>query len=336
MLVSVVCPFYNESAFIVSAARKMIAALEKQVPEWELILVNDGSQDDSLNKLLDSLKENDHKVSVLSCEQNQGRGRALMNGIQASKGDIIVTTEADGSWGEDIVQRLVSELTTHPEIHFVIASPNLPGGGLENVPWRRRVLTGIGNKLIGMFFDSNISMNTGMTRAYRREVIQPLEVWENGKEFHLEVLLKLINLGFSAREIPAKITWPIAKSNKKEAPKRASSTKIFKTIGTHLRFIAIARPTVYFAVLAIISLVVSCLFMLVAVINLMQGGPAVFYAIIGVLMFVISLVFVSFSVLFVKLGEVIREDWAKSYRDQGYPIPPSIHPAQRVPSGNSS
>ena len=46
-----------------------------------------------------------------------------------------------------------------------------------------------------------------MTRAYRKNVIQPLVTFENGKEFHLEVLLKLNILGFRIGEIPAVLEW---------------------------------------------------------------------------------------------------------------------------------
>lgn len=247
MKISIVCPFYNEEAIIAAATKRMIGNLDKQIDAWELILVNDGSRDCSLEVLLASLNPQQLKrVRVISCPVNQGRGRALKNGIDAAIGDVIVTTEADCSWGDDIVLRLVNELTAHPEAHFIVASPHLPGGGLVNVPLRRRLLTAIGNRLIRAFFTSKVTMNTGMTRAYRREVVQPLEVWENGKEFHLEVLLKLVGLGFRVREIPACITWQEHKLAAPGSAKRVSSTRIFKTIGTHMRFLAIAKPTQYF------------------------------------------------------------------------------------------
>jgi hypothetical protein len=117
-----------------------------------------------------------------------------------------VTTEADCSWGDDVALRLVEELRSHPEADFVIASPHLPGGGLVRVTPHRVALTRLGNRLIYAFFEPSITMNTGMTRVYRKGVIQPLVTAEDGKEFHLEVLLKLITLGFRARS--ATITWP--------------------------------------------------------------------------------------------------------------------------------
>ena len=54
MKVSVVSPFYNEENIIVSSTKRMMNNLTHQFSDWELILVNDGSQDNSLQKILDS------------------------------------------------------------------------------------------------------------------------------------------------------------------------------------------------------------------------------------------------------------------------------------------
>ena len=330
MKVSVVCPFYNEEAIIVAATKRMIAKLQSQLDDWELIMVNDGSRDQSLEVLLGALDvQRVDRVRVVSCSVNQGRGRALKNGIDAATGDIIVTTEADCSWGDDIVERLVNELHLYPESHFVVASPHLPGGGLVNVPLRRRLLTAIGNRLIRTFFITSVTMNTGMTRAYRREVIQPLEVWESGKEFHLEVLLKLVGLGFRVREIPAFITWQEHKLAAPGSAKRVSSTRIFKTIGTHLRFLATAKPTQYFAIAAGLSLATGGTLIGWAFWNLLKGGPAIYLAIVGLLMLLFALLFIGFSVFFVKLGEATRDQWLVPYRSAGS-IPPSVLPAGQV------
>jgi len=327
--ISVVCPFFNEEAIIEKAAQRMIDNLEDQIAQpWELILVDDGSRDRSLERLLESLPpERRERVRVISFPVNQGRGRALKAGIDAARGDIIVTTEVDCSWGDDIVFRLSRILMAHPETDFVVASPHLPGGGLANVAPNRVFLTRVGNRMIRGFFASHITMNTGMTRAYRREVIQPLVVHENGKEFHLEVLLKLLTLGFKAREIPATITWQEHRLARAGSKKRKSSTKIFKTINSHLRFIAIAQPVRYFAWLAVLTLIGGLGFMTGAVWNLLTGGPAVFLALIGLLLFMFCLLFAGFSVLFFQVREAMRENWMQSYPA---PLPPSAREAVQM------
>jgi glycosyltransferase involved in cell wall biosynthesis len=313
--VSVVSPFYNEAPIIVACVRRMIGNLRRHLgTSWELVLVNDGSSDGSLERLLGALQEEEQtNIRVVSYPLNQGRGRALKIGIDNAQGEIIVTTEIDGSWGDDIVSRLVAEMDKQLQLHFVIASPHRPSGGLVNVPINRVLLSRFGNQLIKLFFESQISMNTGMTRAYRREVIQPLVTHENGKEFHLEVLLKLLTLGFRAGEIPAVITWPTG-GDRTRQDKRTSSTRIARTIKSHLRFIAIAQPVRYFAWLAFFSLLLGSVFMTLAVWALISHKvPAAFLALVGLNMLLFSLLFTGFSVLFYQVRESMREAWLRPY-----------------------
>lgn len=313
--VSVVCPFFNEESIIENATRRMIGNLDEQFgTSWELVLVNDGSKDASLDTLLNALQGSDReRVKVVSYPLNQGRGRALKTGIDQAEGDIIVTTEVDCSWGDDIVARLVAELDGDPSADFVVASPHLPGGRLVNVPTDRIFYSRMGNKLIRAFFSSEVTMNTGMTRAYRRQVIKPLIVMENGKEFHLEVLLKLLTLGFKVKEIPSSITWQDHKLAKDGSSKRKSSTNIKKTIFSHLRFVAIAQPVRYFSLLSILSLLLGFGFLFSAVFMLLIEGPAVFLAMIGLLMMIFCLMFLGFSILFFEFREVLRELWMRPY-----------------------
>lgn len=322
--VSVICPFYNEQSIIVASTQQMIVNLRKQFGEnWELILINDGSTDASLRLLVAAAKQqfSQEPISIISSPINQGRGRALKLGIDRAKNDVIVTTEVDCSWGDDIVLRLTKELTEHPEVDFIVASPHLPGGGLANVPFKRVFLTKLGNLLIRSFFNSGMTMNTGMTRAYRRQVIQPLVVHENGKEFHLEVLLKLLTLGFKGREIPATITWPSHRAGNKEKTQRKSSTKILKTIRTHLNFIAIAQPVRYFTALSFLSLIVGFIFEGAAVYALLtKAFPAIYLATLGLLMLLFCLLFAGFTVLFFQFREFMREKWMSYYKA---PYPPS-------------
>ncbi|MCF8176968.1 MAG: glycosyltransferase family 2 protein [Sulfuritalea sp.] len=327
MKISIVCPFFNEEDIIESSSRRMLANLDSQFSEWELILVNDGSQDGSVANLLAALPPDEKRVRVLSCLVNQGRGRALKNGIDMATGDVVVTTEVDCSWGDDIPKRLVNELL-EKNLDVVIASPHMDGGGLVNVPLKRVLITRVGNLLINSLFSSGVTMSTGMTRAYRREVIQPLVAIENGKEFHLEVLLKLRTLGFRIGEIPAVLEWQDHKLSKSgNVNVRKSSTRLVKTMGTHLRFLAVAQPRTHFAWLAAFTALGGTGFMGWALLNFALGTPAIFLAIIGLQLFLFALIFGGFSVLFVESRDILREHWLKYYPS---PLPPSAVPAREV------
>lgn len=312
MKVSVVCPFFNEEMVIAQSASSMIERLRSHMAaDWELILVNDGSRDQSLPKLTALAgRIRESRLRIISYPTNRGRGYALKTGIDAATGDIIVTTEIDGSWGEQVVFDLVKVLYDNPEVDAVVASVHAPGGGLINVPPSRIFLTRFGNLLIRAMISATPSMYTGMTRAYRREIIQPLPMTEHGKEFHLESLLKLQILGFDIREIPATITWSPSKAGQ---PTRKSSTKIFKTMLSHTRFALLGKPSLYFSVAALVSLASSILCAIYSVIRFTLGEVAIYVALLALFMFVITLLFVGFTATFDRFKDCLREAWRASY-----------------------
>ena len=316
--VSVVCPFFNEEAIICTATENMAAKLDACFEDWELILVNDGSTDNSLDQILAFRDANElGRVSILSYTMNKGRGHALRQGIQEAKGDIIVTTEVDLSWGENIVPELFDALSADETAHFVIGSPQLLKDGYKEVPFSRRFVSRYGNKLINLFFNGGITMHTGMTRAYRRDVIKPLRFDTDGKEFHLEVLLKLLTLGFKAIEIPATISW---EARNRAAPRGRSGNHIFNrrmlgTISSHLLFIALARPMAYFGVFAAIAISVGTIFSVAAVWNLLTGGVSAFFVLVGMLLFLFGFLFMGFAVVFNQLREISKGNWLQQYSD---------------------
>ena len=332
-MISIVSPFYNEKDIILKAVNSMVANLANDFKDWELILVDDGSNDGSIDELLNSKIVNNKNIRIITCPYNQGRGRALKNGIDSAVGDIIVTTEIDCSWGDHIAKELVEKIYKD-NLDVVIASPHLPGGKLINVPFIRIFLTKVGNYLINLFFISGITMNTGMTRAYRKEVIQPLICYENGKDFHLEVLLKLNILGFRIGEIPATLEWKDNKLSKSFSKKRKkSSTKIFNTIFTHLKFLATAKPRKNFAYLAIISTFIGTFFFGWAIKNIFVNLPSLFLAILSLQFFLFSFIFFGFAVIFYQSRELLREEWVKYYSGKK---PPNILDYKEIKFNNNS
>ena len=250
---------------------------------------------------------------MISYPVNYGRGRALKTGIEAATGDIIVTTEADCSWGDDIAKRLVDTLRANIDSDFVIASPHRLGGGFVEVPRSRVFLTKWGNKLISFFFRAGLTMHTGMTRAYRRDVIVPLRTYENGKEFHLEVLFKLIALKFRHREIPATLSWATRNRSPGKKRSRILNATILRTIRTHLLFLFLADPLRLFFNAAVLTLLISAAFLFMAVHNLIVGSVAVFYALISILLLLFAFLFAGFAIVLTRLRDQSVESWVRDY-----------------------
>ena len=170
-----------------------------------------------------------------------------------ARGRIVVTTEIDLSWGEDIVERLVRVLEESPATDLVIASPHLRGGGYQNVPLHRVWLSRLGNRLIRLLLPGAVTMNTGMTRAYRREAIASMPLAEEEKTLHLEVILKAHHFGFRVAEIPSVLTWKTAE----QRGARQNPARLLRVITSHLRYVLMAGAAQVCIILGVLMLAFS-------------------------------------------------------------------------------
>jgi dolichol-phosphate mannosyltransferase len=305
--VSIVCPFYNESGIIEHAIRQMLVQLRTLRASWELIVVNDGSTDDSA-EIAEAVAHENPRVRVLGYPRNRGRGHALYTGIMAARGDVIVTTEIDLSWGETIVHELVAAMDRWPAADIVVASPNLPGGGYRNVPAKRVWISRLGNRVIRLCMANAVTMNTGMTRAYRRDVIQSLPLSEPGKEFHLEVILKATAFGHQIREIPAVLEW---KQHRREGQvvKRKSSSKVNRLIVSHSLFSIFANPIRYVWLMSFGFFGAGLFFIAAAFVLFYLRMVSAYTMLFGLSLFIVGGLFFVLGVI-LKQGNIIqRELW---------------------------
>lgn len=308
MKISVICPFYNEEAIIEAAVNNMTARLASLQHDWELIVVNDGSRDQSAEYVRRAAGKNP-RIKIAGYEQNRGRGYALRHGIALANGDIIVTTEIDLSWGEDIVHRLAEAFEKHPDADMIVASPNLPGGGYRNVPLKRVLISRIGNMIIRMGQGLEMTMYTGMTRGYKRESFLSLPIDEDEKEFHLEVAQKAQAFGFKIYEIPCILEWKDARLARPGAAKRKSSSKIHKLIRTHMAFAAATAPFRYILPLSLMMIGISVPFGVWAVVNLLMGHPSALVLITGLMLFLIGFVAFAIGMLSYQNQLIQRDLW---------------------------
>jgi dolichol-phosphate mannosyltransferase len=233
--VSIVCPAYNEVEAIARSVERLRACLVSLPVDAEVLLINDGSTDGTVDAARRAIGA-DARFRILSHKANFGRGRALRTGFQEAHGAIIITTEADMSWGQEVIARMLEAFDRDPRLDAVFASPHLEGGGYRNVPWYRIVLSRIGNRVLRALYPSKVSMTTGMTRAYRAYAIQGHMFSKDGKELHLEIAHRLMTLGYRVGEVPAVLSWPELVAGEKSRGSRTDWRKIRQLIGSHLAF----------------------------------------------------------------------------------------------------
>ena len=101
-LISIIVPVYNAGAYI----RETISMVAAQTyGNWELLLVDDGSKDDSREKIRESMESGDARIRLIEKQKNEGAARARNTGIEASKGRYVAFLDADDLWMPDKLEK---------------------------------------------------------------------------------------------------------------------------------------------------------------------------------------------------------------------------------------
>lgn len=179
--VSVILPAYNEEDAIVSQIEAIERVLLVHAMRYEIIVVDDGSQDRTAELALQA------GASVLRHHENRGYGAALKTGIMAAKYDTIIIIDADGTYPPDEIPTLVAKLET---ADMVVGART---GKDVHIPWLRLP----GKWFLGWLAASIAGraipdLNSGL-RAFRRECVkQYFPILSNRFSFTTTVTLALL------------------------------------------------------------------------------------------------------------------------------------------------
>lgn len=250
---SVVVALYNEEAVVENNINLIVHALNSHSDlKWELVCVNDGSKDQT-GDLLEAIRKQHHAsaISIYHHSSNFGQGRALRTGFEHCKGDVIITMDADMSYGVEYIMILFDAIQKH-SADIVLTSPYAKGGSVKNVPPMRRFLSKMGNYYLSRMIHYPISTCTSVVRAYKRHVIDDLILTTDGMELQIETLMKSSIMGYKVYEIPACLHWH--KSNKAIRKERVSKMRLLHTIKLYLLMGWLAKPATFFIGLAFLLL----------------------------------------------------------------------------------
>ena len=246
-MLSVISPMYNEAETIDGTAEQLAQVLDGREQAWEVILVNDGSTDGT-QAAAEAICARDPRFRLVNHPANRGRGAGLRTGFAHARGDYLVTIEADLSYDPALILTMVDALEASPALHIALASPYMPGGSTAGVPPARLAISRLGNRVLNLVMSGNFSTVTQMFRAYRREVIDALDLESEGKEIHLEILSKAMALGFRAREFPAQLRGRAGGKSK---------FRFAQTVRSHLMFSYLEKPMLLFGMVGIAFLMVA-------------------------------------------------------------------------------
>lgn len=251
---SLVIPCFNESSTILDTVERLDRYLSTCLPALsrEIVLVDDGSTDDTYLEL-SQLARARAGIRVIRLPRNRGRGAALKEGIRATRGQFVVTLDADLSYDVDHVGEILHAFNAHPKAEAIIVSPYMRGGLVRNVPWKRWALSRVANWILAGFFPQRLSTVTCVVRGYRGEVIRSLPLLEEGKEFHLEVLRKLSLRQAAVHEIPGRLVWRDARKRNR----RGIGLRTVDAATRHVWYGLLLKPTRAFRWAAALLLLVG-------------------------------------------------------------------------------
>lgn len=191
--ISLVIPLFNEEESLVPLANEIRKALKPLNTPYEVILVDDGSTDNSL-KVIKEIVRTDKRFKFISFRKNYGKSAALQIGFKAATGDVVITLDADLQDDPHEISNLLSKLNEG----FDLCSG-----------WKKQRFDPFVKKYSSRFFNFVTRLMSGIKlhdfncglKAYRKEVVKNIRVYG---ELHRYMPVLANWQGFTVTEIPVK------------------------------------------------------------------------------------------------------------------------------------
>ena len=200
--ISVVIPVHNQEMEICSLLIKIKEILNTTMQSYEIVVVNDGSYDNTLNvlqkeELLDSC------IKIISYTPNRGKGHAVKTGVMQASGSIIIFVDGDFDISHDKIKEYIDELRN---CDLVIASKRHPQSKV-NAPTSRIFLSRIFNLLVRLFVGIKIKDTQSGLKAGNGAALRMIfgVMLVKRYAFDVELLTIATAMHLNIRELPIEI-----------------------------------------------------------------------------------------------------------------------------------
>lgn len=204
-LISVVVPAYNESRRIAGTCTGISAYLKEAGAKHEILVVDDGSTDGSLDVLSD-LCAKEKNVRFISLEKNMGKGRSVKEGVLQSRGDRILVTDADSSTPITELSKLSKKLDSGYSI--AIGSRAIAGSEVRrHQPLYREYSGKSFNLLVRIILSLRIRDTQCGFKLFRRDAAEKIFARQklDGFAFDVELMHIACKMGYGIAEVP--VVW---------------------------------------------------------------------------------------------------------------------------------
>ncbi len=174
--ISVVAPAYNEEENIGIFYQTLKNVLEKLTFNWEIICVNDGSSDLTLEKLL-RVREEDKRVKIINLSRNFGKEAALSAGLDAATGDAIIPIDIDLQDPPELIEQMIEKWIEGADVVYATRTIR------EGETFFKKLTANYFYKLISRISKINIPKNTGDFRLIDKKVLKHLNTLRETRRF---------------------------------------------------------------------------------------------------------------------------------------------------------
>lgn len=168
-LVSIVIATYNGERYL---RQQMSSILEQTHPNFELIVVDDASTDETLS-ILNEFAALDNRIHVVTAEKNMGLVANFERGLKLAKGNFIALSDQDDIFRKDKIERLLNKLNDHPQCDLVISDLSLiddAGGVIAQSLWAyQKIKPQSGTPFRRLLY---LNFATGCAMMFRRRLLE--------------------------------------------------------------------------------------------------------------------------------------------------------------------
>lgn len=177
VLLSVIVPCYNEEEGIVETNKRLVQILSENQIEFEIIYINDGSSDNTLETLI-SIGEKAENVKIINFSRNFGHQPAVSAGLKYAKGDFAVIIDADLQDPPQCIPEML-ELAKKENAQVVYGVRKVR----EGETWFKKITAKIFYRILNYFSEYKIPVDTGDFRLINRQVIDEFNLLKERQKY---------------------------------------------------------------------------------------------------------------------------------------------------------